>query len=202
MRSGICLAVLVGMLACGDEASVDGGGGSGGSTGSGGSAGTSGTIECYAQTEVSQPIFTGDADSLILADVPDGWLVERFTMQAGYIAKAVDPQDTGIPDVSVTNSARVARETVDIVTADLDPLTSLMFNGEEVTVYYQRNQPVYGVNLEGYFPVEIGSDEMMRVTILAGFIGSNDEQEACQNSLVTLATLVAESVRENPDWAG
>lgn len=200
MRSRLWLGVLFAVFACDGDSS--GGGGNAGDGGSGGSAGSIGGIECYAQTEVSQTIFDGDTDSLVLAEVPEGWRVERFTMQAGYLATAVSPQDTGIPDVSVTNSALVARTGANIVTADLDPLTSVMFNGEEVTIFYQGNQPVYGVNLEGYFPVENGSDEVMRVTILASFIGSNDEQEACQDAVVTLATLVASSIRENPDWAG
>ena len=202
MKLAVWLSLTIAVAGCGDSPTSAGNAGSGGSGGTAGSGGGTENVDCYEQTEVTQPIFEGDADSLILADVPAGWLVERFTMQAGYFARAVAPRDTERPDVSATNLARVTREIAELSTDDLIALTSVTFKGEEVTVYYQRNQPVYGVNLEGYFPLSVGSDMMMQVTVLAGFVGSNAEQAACQDSVVELATLVAESIRENPDWAG
>jgi hypothetical protein len=194
MRRTLLLGLLVGALSCGDSTSS--------SNGNGGSGGDDGNVECYAQDEVTQTIFVGDPDSLVLADVPDGWVAERFSMQAGYLAHAVSPQDTGRPEVSVGNGLIVMRNLAEAITDDLDAVTSVAFYGEEVTVYLQANQPERGVNLEGYFPTAVGSDTMMMVGILAKFIGSNDERAACQSSLVELVTLVADSIRENPNWGG
>lgn len=201
MKLVVLFGLTVALGGCGDSSTNAGNAGSGGTGGSAGSGGSTGNVECYEQTEVTQTIFEGDGDSLILADVPAGWIVERFTMQAGYFAKAVAPQDTNRPNVSATNFGRFTREIAELSTDELIALTSVMFKGEEVTIYYSRNQPVYGVNLEGFFPLDSGSDMMMQVTVLAGYRGSIDEQETCQDSLVELARLVAESIRENPDWA-
>lgn len=202
MKLLVLLSLVVALAGCGDSSTNAGNAGSGGSGGTAGSGGSAGNVDCHEQTEVTQTIFEGDADSLILANVPAGWLVERFTMQAGYFAKAVAPGDTKRPNVSATNFARVTREIAELSTDELVALTSVMFKGEDVSIYSSRNQPVYGVNLEGFFPLDIGSDMMMQVTVLAGFRGSNDDQEACQDSLVDLSRLVAESIRENPAWGG
>jgi len=200
MKLVVLLGLVVALAGCGDSSANSGNAGTGGSGGVAGSGGSDGNVECYEQTEVTQTIFEGDSDSLILADVPAGWLVERFTMQAGYLAKQATPQDTGRPEVSATNMGVFTREIAELATDDLTPIESVMFKGEEVTVYFMNNQPFYGVNLEGYFPIDFGSDMMMHVIVLASFRGSNDEQAACQDSLVELARLVADSIRENADW--
>lgn len=73
---------------------------------------------------MTQTIFAGDTDPLVLAQVPDGWPIERFSLQAGYLAHAVSPQDTGRPEVSVGNGLIVMRDLAEAITDDLDAVTA------------------------------------------------------------------------------
>lgn len=158
--------------------------------------------DCQAQDEVNQTLFIGEPESVVLVDVPEGWTPDRYPMQVGFDVAAPSESGDSRPNLSVTNVGRFDRSVVDIITQDLESVGSVEIHGEDVGLFLQGNQPTWGVNLEAYAPTAPGSEDLMHVTVLTRFIGSNDDQERCQDSLRDLAVLVGESLRENPDWAG
>lgn len=200
------LFVALPPLGCGDD---DGGGGDTeettvGENASSGSAEEASTtldaIDCQPQDEVTQTLFEGESGSVVLVDVPMGWAPEPFGNVVGFISVAPSEFATDRPDVGVANQARFDRSLGEAITQDLTAVGSVMFMGEDVQIYLQGNQPTFGVNLEGYFPTSPGSDEVIQVTVLTRYVGGRDGQEACQDSLLDLASLVSESLRENPAW--